>query len=42
MVMKHIVICKVALENVIDAFSTKPMGTSIGDLFYFEELSIPA
>ncbi len=33
MVMKHI---------VIDAFNTKPIGTSPGDLFHFDELSIPA
>ena len=31
-----------ALENVIDAFNTKPIGTSLGDLFHFDELSIPA
>lgn len=26
----------------IDFFNTKPMGTTLGDLFYFEELGIPA
>ena len=35
-------LCKMALENVIDAFNTKPIGTSLGDLFHFDELSIPA
>lgn len=35
-------LCKATLEKVIDAFSTKPMGTSLGELFHFEELSISA
>lgn len=35
-------LCKAALENVIDALATKSMGTSLGELFHFEELGIPA
>ncbi len=35
-------LCKAALENVIEALATKSMGTSLGELFHFEELSIPA
>lgn len=35
-------LCKMALENVINAFNTKPIGTSLGDLFHFDELSISA
>lgn len=35
-------LCKMALENVIGAFNTEPIGTPLGDLFYFDELSIPA
>lgn len=35
-------LCKMALENVINAFNTKPIGTSLGDLFRFDELSISA
>lgn len=33
---------KKALESVIDAFHTKPIGISLGDLFHFDELGIPA
>lgn len=35
-------LCKAALENVIDAFSTKTVGTSLGDLFHFEEFRLSA
>lgn len=35
-------LCKMALENVIEAFNTEPIGTPLGDLFHFDELSIPA
>ena len=35
-------LCKMALENVIDAFNPKPIGTSLGDLVHFDELGIPA
>ena len=35
-------LCNMALENVIDAFQTKPIGTSLGDLLHFDELGIPA
>lgn len=35
-------LCKDALKNVIDAFSTKPMGTSLGDLVHFGEMKISA
>lgn len=35
-------LCKMALENVINAFNTKSIGTSLGDLLHFDELSIPA
>lgn len=35
-------LCKMALGNVINAFNTKSIGTSLGDLLHFDELSIPA
>lgn len=35
-------LCKMALESVIEAFNTEPIGTPLGDLFHFDELSVPA
>lgn len=35
-------LCKMALGNVINAFNTKSIGTSLGDLLHFDELNIPA
>ena len=35
-------LCKEVLENVIDAFCTKPVRTSLGDLLHLEELAIIA
>ena len=35
-------LCKTVLENVIDAFNSKPIGTSLGELFHFDELGISA
>lgn len=35
-------LCKLALENVINAFKTKPVTTSIGDMFDFSKLELSA
>lgn len=33
-------LCKAMLDNVITAFQTKPLGTSLGDLFHFDEMNV--
>ena len=35
-------LCKIALGNVIDAFQSKPIGISLGDLLHIDKLGIPA